>query len=194
MWCFLTCRQVHEEHIAEALPGDRNLEVMRLLCPLRDNCLQSLDYVDLQFDRKLSCHWRADRIQCGLSVTDNTGGKRLQTSHLPPQVLALMNIHAIRNELCGSARLHHPLPLQTVPTDAGVFGASVSQKCLILAAPTLLSFAHSCDRAKSPWMCAQHAARYFQGCHRFPWASRTTACRLTWLPERPKCDSWMMCQ
>lgn len=191
MWCFLTCRQVHEEHIAEALPWDRNLEVMRLLCPLRNNCCPESGLCGSTIWQEALVSLESRSNPMWLSVTDNTGGKKLQTSHLPPQVLLLMNIHT--NELCGSA-LYHPLPLQTVPADAGVFGASVSQKCLILAAPTLLSFAHSCDRAKSPWMCAQHAAQYFQGCHRFPWASRTTACRLTWLPERPKCDSWMMCQ
>lgn len=180
---------MREEHIAEAVPWDRNLEVMHLLCPHCDNCSpkSGLCGSTIWQDAVVSLESRSNPMRY------DTGGKsRHLTCLLRSYRWWTFSLFAMNSEEVPDFIIRPPL--QTVPTNASVFGASVSQKCLILAAPTLLSFAHSCNRAKSPWMCPQHAAQYFQGCHRFPWASRTTACRLTWLPERPKCDSWMMCQ
>lgn len=157
----------------EALPWDRNLEVMRLLCPPGDNCSPKSGLCGCTI-------W-----QEALVSLESKSNQMWVVRDLPPKVVPPMNSEEVSD-------FYHPLPLQTVLVDAGCFwcvGFAFNSR-----APTLLSFVHSCDRAKSPWMCVRRAVKYFQGCHRFPWAAWTTACRLTWLPERPECDSWMMCQ
>lgn len=182
MWCFLTCQQVHEEHIAEALPWDRNLEVMRLVCPLADNCSPKSGLCG-------STIWQEALMSLG-----SRSNPMWVVCDLAPQVVPLMNVQVVRYELWGSARLLSFAPLADPPSGRWCFQCVGFAEAFNPRAPTLLSFVHSCDRAKSPWMCVQRAAQYFQGSHCFPWAARTTACRLTWLPGRPKCDSWMMCQ